>query len=304
MDFEDLLLNTFILFSDIDNINLLEKYQKRFQYVLVDEYQDTNIVQYEIIKAIAWKSRNIFVVGDDYQNIYSFRGANKLNISKFKESFPEYKENKLCRNYRSNSNIVKISNELIRNNKNQIFKDLFSKIKPIDGKIKLIKCEDGIDEANKIAFVIHKLIKGNKCNYKDIAILYRMNLQFYPFKIIFFKKGIPHKITNGKSIFESKIIKIIYYYLQYIDDQNLDFCLPKILNFPKRNIGKETVKKLMNLSKVQGINCWEIINNCDNEEKIKEYNITKELQNKLIPFKNLITYLIYFSKTKSIYETV
>ena len=304
MDFEDLLLNTFILFSDIDNLNILEKYQKRFQYVLVDEYQDTNIVQYEIIKAIAWKSRNIFVVGDDYQNIYSFRGANKLNISKFKESFPEYKENKLCRNYRSNSNIVKISNELILNNKNQIFKDLFSKIKPIDGKIKLIKCEDGIDEANKIAFVIHKLIKGNKCNYKDIAILYRMNLQFYPFKTIFFKKGIPHKITNGKSIFESKIIKIIYYYLQYIDDQNLDFCLPKILNFPKRNIGKETVKKLMNLSKVQGINCWEIINNCDNEEKIKEYNITKELQNKLIPFKNLITYLINFSNTKNIYETV
>ena len=142
MDFDDLLLNTFILFNDKDNIKILEQYQKHFQYILVDEYQDTNIVQYEIIKAIPWKSGKIFVVGDDYQNIYSFRGANKLNISKFKEDFPEYKENKLCRNYRSNSNIVKVSNELIKHNKNQIFKDLYSNINPIDGKIKLIECKD------------------------------------------------------------------------------------------------------------------------------------------------------------------
>ena len=304
MDFEDLLLNTFILFSDPDNIQILEKYQKRFQYILVDEYQDTNIVQYEIIKALAWKSKNIFVVGDDYQNIYSFRGANKLNISKFKESFPEYEENKLCRNYRSNSNIVNVSNELIKHNKNQINKNLFSKIKPLDGKIKLIQCKNGIDEANKIAFIIQELINNNKCKYKDIAVLYRMNLQFYPFKLIFFKKGIPHKISNGKSIFESKIIKIIYYYLQYLEDQNLDFCLPKIINFPKRNIGKETVKKLMELSRSLNVNCWEIINNCDNEEKIKEYKISKELCNKLFPFKKLITYLIAFSETKSLYETV
>ena len=304
MDFEDLLLNTFILFSDPDNIQILEKYQKRFQYILVDEYQDTNIVQYEIIKALAWKSKNIFVVGDDYQNIYSFRGANKLNISKFKESFPEYEENKLCRNYRSNSNIVNVSNELIKHNKNQINKNLFSKIKPLDGKIKLISCKNGIDEANKIAFIIQELINNNKCKYKDIAVLYRMNLQFYPFKLIFFKKGIPHKISNGKSIFESKIIKIIYYYLQYLEDQNLDFCLPKIINFPKRNIGKETVKKLMELSRSLNVNCWEIINNCDNEEKIKEYKISKELCNKLFPFKKLITYLIAFSETKSLYETV
>ena len=304
MDFDDLLLNTFILFNDKDNIKILEQYQKHFQYILVDEYQDTNIVQYEIIKALSWKSRNIFVVGDDYQNIYSFRGANKLNISKFKEDFPEYKENKLCRNYRSNSNIVKVSNELIKHNKNQIFKDLYSNINPIDGKIKLIECKDGMDEANKIAFIIQELINNKKCNYKDIAILYRMNLQFYPFKNIFFKKGIPHKISNGKSIFESKIIKIIYYYLQYIDDQNLDFCLPKILNFPKRNIGKETVKKLMRMTKSLRINCWEIISNCDNEEKVKKYKITKELCNKLLPFKKLITDLISFKDTKSLYETV
>ena len=111
-----------------------------------------------------------------------------------------------------------------------------------------------------------------KHNYKDIVILYRMNKQFYPFKTIFFKRGIPHKIFNAKSIFESKIIKTIYYYLRYIDDQSSDYFLSKIINFPKRNIGKASVDKLLSMSKSKGINCWKIINNCDNSEIVKEYN--------------------------------
>ena len=195
------------------NSEILEHYQERFKYILVDEYQDTNIVQFEIIKALAWKSKNIFVVGDDYQNIYSFRGANKLNIFKFIENFPDYKETKLCKNYRSNKIIMNVSNELIQKNKNQIFKELFSNIKETEGRIKLIQCKDQIDEANKVAFIIQDLINNKKCNYNDIAILYRMNLQYHPFKTVFFKRGIPHKISKGKSMFESKIIKIIYYYL-------------------------------------------------------------------------------------------
>ena len=291
MDFDDLLLNTMILFSDKNNIKILEKYQRIFQYILVDEYQDTNIVQYEIVKALAWNDKNIFVVGDDYQNIYSFRGANRLNIDKFKENFPNYKETKLCRNYRSNSTIVEVSNKLIKNNKNQIIKELFSKIKEAEGKIKLLKCKDGIDEANKIAFIILELIKDNKCNYRDIVILYRVNKQFGPFKTIFFKRGIPHKIYNGKSIFESKIIKTIYYYLRYIDDQSSNYFLSKIINFPKRNIGNATFKKLLTMAKSKGVSCWEIINNCDNSEKAKEYGISKDLQNKLLPFKRFNIFL-------------
>ena len=298
MDFDDLLLNTFLLFSDKNNINILEKYQNMFKYILVDEYQDTNIVQFEIIKALAWKSKNIFVVGDDYQNIYSFRGANKLNIFRFIENFPDYKETKLYKNYRSNKIIVNVSNELIKKNKNQIFKELFSNIKETEGRIKLIQCKDQIDEANKVAFIIQDLINNKKCNYNDIAILYRMNLQYHPFKTVFFKWGIPHKISKGKSMFESKIIKIIYYYLQYIDDQNLDICLSKIINFPQRNIGNTTQNKLLEICKSKGIICWEIINNYDHVEKIKEYEITQELKNKLIPFKQSIQYLISFSKTK------
>ena len=223
MDFEDLLLNTFLLFNDIKNINILNKYQNLFKYILVDEYQDTNKVQYEIVKALSWDNKNIFVVGDDYQNIYSFRGANRLNIDKFKENFNNYKETKLCQNYRSHEIIVKAANKLILNNKHQIKKELFSNIEP-DEKIKLIYCLDGIDEANKIAFLIQKLKLNNSCNYSDIVILYRKNIQHIPFKNIFFKRGIPHKIYNANTIFESKIIKVIYYYLQYIDDQSLDFC--------------------------------------------------------------------------------
>ena len=304
MDFDDLLLNTMILFSDKNNIKILEKYQNIFQYILVDEYQDTNPVQYEIIKALAWNNKNIFVVGDDYQNIYSFRGASKLNIDYFKNNFSGCKETKLCQNYRSNSTIVEVSNKLIKNNKHQIFKNLFSKIKETDGRIKLLTCKNGIDEASKVAFIIQELIKNRKCNYKDIVILYRMNKQFYPFKTIFFKRGIPHKIFNAKSIFESKIIKTIYYYLRYIDDQSSDYFLSKIINFPKRNIGKASVDKLLSMSKSKGINCWKIINNCDNSEIVKEYGISKDLQSKLLPFKKIIAYLISFSKTNRLYKII
>ena len=304
MDFDDLLLNTLLLFGNKNNIKILERYQNYFQYILVDEYQDTNIVQYEIIKALAWKSKNIFVVGDDYQNIYSFRGASRLNIDKFKQNFPDFKETKLCQNYRSNSIIVKASNKLILNNKKQIIKELFSRIKETEGKIKLSTYQDGKDEANKIAYIIQELVESNKCNYKDISILYRINRQHENFKTSFFQKGIPHKIYNGKSIFESRIIKIIYYYLRYIADQSSDFVLFKIINFPRRNIGKATINKLLSTSKYNNISCWEIINNCDNEEKIKKYKISKDIKNKLLPFKKLILDLKAFSEINTLYILV
>ena len=131
-----------------------------------------------------------------------------------------------------------------------------------------------------------------------------MNKQYGPFKNIFFKSGIPHKICNAKSLFESKIIKILYYYLKYIDDQSSEHFLSQIINFPKRNIGKATVNQLISLSKLKEISCWDIINNCDNEQKVKEYEISKDLQTKLLPFKQLMTSLISFSKNNTVYETV
>ena len=304
MDFDDLLLNTFILFNDLKNVSILEKYQDKFKYILVDEYQDTNIVQFEIIKAIAWKSKNIFVVGDDCQSIYAFRGADIKNISRFKLNFPHYKESQLCQNYRSNKIIVEVSNNLIRNNKKQIKKNIISEIEPKEGKMKLLECDDGLDEANKIAFVINELVQSNKCEYKDIALLYRMNMQYYPFKVMFFQKNIPHKISSGIGIFDSKIIKIIYYYLKFIDDPYVDFCLDKIINFPKRNIGKVSLNKLFAISKLKKIKCWDIISSCDDIEKSKEYDINGDLCQKLIPFKSLILHLKLFSLKNRVYSTV
>ena len=304
MDFEDLILNTFLLFSDVNNINVLDRYQKSFKYILVDEYQDTNSVQYEIVKALSWQHKNLFVVGDDYQNIYSFRGASRLNIDRFQNDFNNYKMTKLCQNYRSNKIIVNTANKLINNNKHQILKELFSKIDETEGKIKLFSGFNEDDEANKVGYIIQKLISENKCNYNDIAILYRINSQHIPFKQAFFKMNIPHKISNANTIFDSKYIKIIYYYLRFIDDQTLDFCVPKIINFPKRNIGKKTVDKLISLAKTNGINCWEIINNCENKETIKKYHITKAMSSKFAPFRDLINHLISFSKTNGLKSTI
>ena len=304
MDFEDLILNTFLLFSDVNNINVLDRYQKSFKYILVDEYQDTNSVQYEIVKALSWQHKNLFVVGDDYQNIYSFRGASRLNIDRFQNDFNNYKMTKLCQNYRSNKIIVNTANKLINNNKHQILKELFSKIDETEGKIKLFSGFNEDDEANKVGYIIQKLISENKCNYNDIAILYRINSQHIPFKQAFFKMNIPHKISNANTIFDSKYIKLIYYYLRFIDDQTLDFCVPKIINFPKRNIGKKTVDKLISLAKTNGINCWEIINNCENKETIKKYHITKAMSSKFAPFRDLINHLISFSKTNGLKLTI
>ena len=201
MDFEDLLLNTYLLFKNTNNISILERYQKQFKYILVDEYQDTNHVQFEILKALSWDNKKICGVGDDYQSIYSFRGAEISNFYNFMAQFPETKNFKLCRNYRSNSNIVKGADLLIKHNKKKKKKDLYSNINEIDGKVKLLISKNGIYESEKIAYIIKQLIGDNKCEYKDICILYRMNLQCYPFQKIFFKRNIPHKVCNRIGFF-------------------------------------------------------------------------------------------------------
>ena len=302
MDFGDLLLNTFLLFKN--NISILEKYQNRFQYILIDEYQDTNIIQFEILKALSWKSRKICGVGDDYQSIYSFRGADIKNIDNFKINFPDVKIFKLCQNYRSPSNIIEIANLLIKNNKNQIHKDLFSKINEIDGKVKILINETCINESKNIAEIINTLIDKKKCEYKDIAILYRMNIQSYTFQKIFLQKNIPHKLHNRTDFYETKIIKIIFAYLQFIINPNMDYYLKRIINNPPRNINKYAQNKLFSIAKAKKVSAWEIINNCDNELKIKEYNLDKNLQVRLFCFKNLIISLKRLISNKRVYGIV
>ena len=301
MDFDDLILNTFILFKN--NISILEKYQQTFKYILVDEYQDTNHVQFEILKALSWQSHNICAVGDDCQSIYSFRGADLTNFKNFMYFFPETKQFKLNQNYRSTSNIIKVADSLIKHNKNQIEKNLFSKINEIDGKVKLLISETGFEESEKIGFIIKNLIKEKKCEYKDIAILFRINLQSYIVQKVFFKRDIPHRLCNRIGFYETKIIQNIFAYLKYIINP-LDIWLKKIIDYPRRGIGEVSKNKLFSIAKSNNTNGWEIINNCDNEEKIKEYKINKDLQKKLLPFKNLILYLRSIINIKNLHEIV
>ena len=304
MDFEDLIINTLYLFKE--NARILEKYQKKFKYILIDEYQDTNRTQYEIIKALAWKSHKICGVGDDYQSIYSFRGSDIKNIDNFSKAFKDSKIFKLCQNYRSNSTIVKIADLLIKNNQNQIKKDLFSNIKEIDGKVNILINETGINECENISEIIKQLINDGKCAYKDIAILYRMNIQSYPFLKIFFKKNIPHTINNRITFYETKVIQNIFYYLKFIINLNLnsDCYLKNIINYPPRGIDEHIQNKLFSIAKANNINAWDIIKNCEDKEFIQKYSIDRNMKHKLLPFKKLILKLISTVNNKRVYGIV
>ena len=302
MDFEDLILNTLLLFKK--NKNILEKYQNKFKYILIDEFQDTNHTQFEIIKYLSLKSQKICCVGDDCQSIYSFRGADINNIDNFSKTFPNYKLFKLCQNYRSTSNIIQVADLLIKHNKKQIEKNLFSKIKEIDGKVNILINETGINECENISEIIKTLIKDKKCDYKDIAILYRMNIQSYLFKDTFFKRDIPHKINNRISFYETKVIQNIIEYLKFILNPNLDLSLRKIINYPSRNIDEHNQNKLFSMAKSNNVSVWEIIKDCDNREYAKKYHIDKHLKKKLLSFREIILKIISIVNNKRVYGIV
>jgi len=304
MDFEDLLLNTFLLFKNINNLHILEKYQNKYKYILVDEFQDTNHVQFEILKALSWSHQNICGVGDDYQNIYSFRGATLKNITDFQRYFKNTKIFKLCRNYRSSINIVKVADSLIKHNKKQIPKDLYSNISDIDGKVKILKNNNEHDESEKIAYIVKYLVNLKKCDYKDIAVLYRMNIQSFIIQKKFFKRNIPHILCNRIGFYESKIIINIFSYLKLMINPNLDFCLKRIINYPPRNIGIKTQNKLFYLATKKNVNYWEIINNCDNKQKIEEYEIDNELRKKLLSFKKTLLDLMSTKDNPSLFSII
>ena len=301
MDLDDLLLNTYLLFQN--NKEILEKYQNKFEYILIDEYQDTNHIQFKILKLLAHKKKKICVVGDDYQSIYSFRGADISNFERFQNEFLNFKKFELNKNYRSTQNIINSANNLIENNKNQMKKQLFSEINENDEKINILINEDDIKETEDIADIIKKLISEKKCNYKDIAILYRKNIQAFSFQKMFFKKNIPYAIKEN-ILFGSKIIQIIFNYLKYIINPNLDNCLKKIINYPPRNIEQKIQNKLYSLAESKNVNYWEIINNCNDKDKIKEYNIDEELQIRLLPFKEIINNLQIMTPNKTVSRIV
>ena len=297
MDFDDLLLKTNILFRD--NRDVLEKYQEIFKYIFVDEYQDTNYSQYIIIKYLAAKYKNITVVGDDSQSIYSFRGAKIENILNFKKDFPDCKIFKLEQNYRSTQNIVEAANSLIKKNKNRLDKDVFSKNEKGE-KIEVLKASTDNEEGYLIINSI--LQKRDKYNdsYNDFAVLYRTNMQSRIFEEALRRKNIPYKIYGGLSFYQRKEIKDVLAYVKLIINKNDIESLKRIINYPARGIGKTTLDKIDKLAFEQNLSFWDIISN----RNILSQLVNKGTASKLQNFVMLINELSEFAKTNDAYKTI
>ena len=258
MDFDDLLLRTNELLTRFPEV--LAKYQDRFRYILVDEYQDTNHSQYLIVKALASKFENICVVGDDAQSIYSFRGANIQNILNFKKDYPEAVTVSLEQNYRSTQNIVNAANTVIANNLQQFKKNIFS-ANDVGEKIKVYRALSDADEANFVAGHIWELHNFHQKKFSDFAILYRTNSQTRAFEDTLRKKNIPYHINGGLSFYQRKEIKDLLAYLRILVNENDSEALTRIINYPARGIGETTQNKLIIYADSQGQSIAQILDN-------------------------------------------
>lgn len=255
MDFDDLLLNTNMLLSK--NPDILEKYQEKFRFILVDEYQDTNYSQYLIIKKLAAKHKNICVVGDDAQSIYSFRGARIENILNFRNDYPGYKTFKLEQNYRSTKNIVNAANSLIEKNTRRLKKTIFSDNEN-GSKIKVIQALTDNEEGILVVNELYDNRMHEQHQYSDYAILYRINAQSRIFEEQLRKRNIPHKIYGGQSFYERKEIKDMLAYMRIIVNSADNEALKRIINYPTRGIGQTTLTKLEQNANKQQISIWEV----------------------------------------------
>lgn len=261
MDFDDLLLNTLELF--LSNKEILEKYQKQFRYILVDEFQDTNKPQYRIVWNLAKAHSNIFVVGDDAQSIYRWRGAEIKNILNFTKDFPMAKQIRLEQNYRSTSSILDAAHSVIQNNRNQIPKKLWTENEKGE-KIKVIDAETDNDEGSLIAHEIQKLIRENKdLNYGDIAILYRTNAQSLLLERSMRTYNIPYRIFGGLSFYQRKEIKDVLAYLRLLLNPNDNISLLRIINEPPRGIGKTTLEHTIDHAKNTKQSLFETLSKVD-----------------------------------------
>jgi DNA helicase-2/ATP-dependent DNA helicase PcrA len=281
MDFDDLLLNTNILFRD--NPDILKKYQEKFNYILVDEYQDTNFSQYLIVKKLASEHNNICVVGDDAQSIYSFRGAKIENILKFQNDYQGCKLYKLERNYRSTPTIVNAANSVIAKNTEQLKKASYSKNAEGD-KIKIIRTLTDKEEAYKVAQEIKNVHDLDKSEYKDTAILYRTNSQSRAFEESLRKLSVPYKVFGGLSFYQRKEIKDILAYIRLLTNPNDEEAIKRIINYPKRAIGNTTMDKIKQYALMYDKSIWYIVNNI----KTAPYDFTAGVQKKLASFADLI----------------
>lgn len=257
MDFDDLLLQTNILFRDHPQV--LEKYRSFFQFVLVDEYQDTNFAQHLIVQRLCEQHRRICVVGDDAQSIYSFRGANIDNILQFKNQYPGCRIFKLERNYRSTQNIVNAANSLIHKNKEQIHKNVYSE-KEEGSKVRISASYSDYEEGYAVASAINELRLRKDYDYADFAILYRTNAQSRILEEALRKRGIPYKIYGGLSFYQRKEIKDIISYLRLIVNPHDEEAFKRVINYPSRGIGDTTVNKVISAATENNVSLWTVLN--------------------------------------------
>ena len=258
MDFDDLLYQMNVLLRDFPDV--LSYYQQKFQYILVDEYQDTNFAQYLIVKKLAASYENICVVGDDAQSIYSFRGANIQNILNFKKDYPDFRLFKLEQNYRSTKNIVEAANSVIARNKDQIKKHVWTG-NDEGKKIHVIRTLTDNEEGKVIANKIFDLSKSSGCSYNDFAILYRTNKQSRSFEESLRKINIPYKIYGGLSFYQRKEIKDLLGYFRLAANPYDEEALKRVINYPKRGIGKTSLEKVIIAANQYGVSAWDIIHN-------------------------------------------
>lgn len=299
MDFDDLLLKSNEIFTK--NPEILLKYQNQFHYILVDEYQDTNYIQYLIIKLLALKHQNICVIGDDAQSIYSFRGANIHNILNFQKDYPNAKKITLEQNYRSTKIIVDAANNIISNNKEQFTKNVWT-LNPIGELIMIYKALSPIDEANFIINSIIKLKNKKKISNKDCLILYRTNAQSKILEEILIKKTIPYKIFGNVSFYQKKEIKKILCYLRVLINPNDNESILEIINFPSRGIGSITINKIIFFSKKMNLSIYQILLKIDFFRK--NLGLKNEIISKLYIFYKLIEKYKIELKNNELYKIV
>ena len=295
MDFDDLLFNTYLLFSGFPKV--LYKYQQKFRYILVDEYQDTNHAQYIIIKKLAANTEQICVVGDDAQSIYGFRGANISNILNFKSDYPDFRLFKLEQNYRSTKTIVKAANQIIAYNKDQIKKTVWTD--NTDGNtIGYIKASSDNEEGKMVANSIFEKKMNDQLSNDKFTILYRTNAQSRSLEEALRQKNIPYRIYGGLSFYSRKEIKDLLSYFRLVINQNDEDALQRIINVPARGIGKTTIEKIIVTADQHGVNIWQVINNP------QEYGlgVNSGIQTKLKNFSTMINSYIVANKTKDAFE--
>ncbi|MFV0291324.1 MAG: ATP-dependent helicase [Mangrovibacterium sp.] len=283
MDFDDLLLKTNILFRDHPEI--LAKYQDRFSFILVDEYQDTNFAQYLIVKKLAQKHHNLCVVGDDAQSIYSFRGAQIENILNFQRDYPKHQVFKLEQNYRSTQTIVNAANSVISKNKRQLQKNVFSE-NEIGNKIKVFSALTDRHEGDLVANEIRESRMLHSYHFEDYAILYRTNAQSRIFEEALRKYNMPYKIYGGLSFYQRKEIKDLLAYFRLVVNPKDNEALKRIVNYPVRGIGATTLSKIEEFALEKGASMFEIICQLENYNEI---GFNKGTLSKILAFKNLIT---------------